>query len=346
MSIVVGLTLSTVAFSGIAAPERMIGIAISINDRPAVVPLARSVGATSIRLDAPWKQVEQSRGQYAIPKWLDDRVNAMVTHGIAPLLILSYGNPHYDDGDKPISPHAIQAFARYAAFVAAHFKGLVFHYDLWNEWDAHTGRTTPSKADEYVKLAAAVYPSLKDIDPRVQLLTGGISDKGIREGFFERFFALGGEKYFDGLSIHPYIWNDRHRKTPEGAMQLVDHVAALSRNANGGIPLPIFLTEFGWPTHTGKDGVSEQVAAEYLGQYFLLAASRPFIRGIFWYCLVDQGDNPADKEHRFGIFNRKFESRPAAEVFSRMSAILGGSSEVLFRARDGQSTVEVVRNSG
>ena len=118
-------------------PGRLLGIGISINDPPNATSLAKAIGANAIRLDAPWKQIELSAGKYIIPEWLERTVTSMVNAGVTPLLILAYGNPLYDAGDKPTSREGIEAFARYAAFVVQHFKGRVFYYDLWNEWDAH-----------------------------------------------------------------------------------------------------------------------------------------------------------------------------------------------------------------
>lgn len=310
------------------ADRRLIGIAVSVNDPTNAIALTKLLGVNSVRIDSPWAQIEKSYGTYQIPLWLDQRVTAMVNAGIAPLLILSYGNKLYDNGDKPTSAQGRKAFADYAAFLVNHFKGKVFHYDLWNEWDAHTGRTTPLGADDYVRLAKAVYPVVKAIDPRIQLLSGGISDKGMREGFFERFFLLKGQQYIDALSVHPYIWNNRSEKTPEAAIEMMDKVAALAKVANNGVDIPMYVTELGWPTHEGRFGISEADAASFATRYMVLASSRAYIKGIFWYCLMDQGDDPQNKEHRFGVLDRKQQARPAAVALKNVAALLNDNSTV------------------
>lgn len=325
--------------------SRMIGLGISINDPPNAIALAKLVGAGAIRVDAPWSQIERVPGAYVIPDWLERTVDSMVSAGVTPLLILAYGNSLYDGGDKPRSRAAVQAFAKYSEFVVKHFKGRVLYYDLWNEWDAHTGRTTPLGADEYVALAQVVYPAIKAIDPKVQVLSGGISDKGMREGFFERFFQLQGHRYIDGLSIHPYVWNSRKRRTPEGAMEFVDQVANQARGANNGADIPLYLTEVGWPTHSGKYAVSEEEAAWFLSRYLILAASRNYVRGVFWYCLMDQGADPANKEHRFGILDRSQQARPAAKELKKITEILKGNARVIVR-QDGKQSIANVSNAG
>jgi polysaccharide biosynthesis protein PslG len=325
------------------APNRLFGLAVSINDPPNAIALAGLVGANSIRIDAPWAQIERNLGVYKIPEWLDRVVNSSISSGLQPLLILDYGNAHYDAGDKPTSSVALAAFAKYATFVAAHFKGKVFYYDLWNEWDAHTGKTTPMGAKEYVALARATYPAIKAIDPGIQVLSGGISDKGIREGFFQQFFLLDGARFVDGLSIHPYVWTGRSGRTPEGAMDLVDYVAALGKTSNGGQSLPMYITELGWPTHTGRYGVSEEEAAWFLTRFMLLAASREYIRGIYWYCLMDQGMNPDNKEHRFGVLDRNQKSRPAAAAFKAASELLSGDTVVTVTKTGDRTAAKLTR---
>src|ERR1017187_9813117 len=69
--------------------------------------------------------IERTRREFVMPTAWDEFVNAGLKAGIEPLIILDYGNRLYDDGDKPRSPEAIEAFCRYAEFVVGHFKGRV-----------------------------------------------------------------------------------------------------------------------------------------------------------------------------------------------------------------------------
>lgn len=345
LALTLGLSASTYGAELTSSSSRLLGLGISINDPSNAVALAKFIGANAIRIDAPWKQIERTAGKYAIPDWLERTVNSMVSSGVTPLLILAYGNPLYDSGDKPTSREGIEAFARYATFVVEHFQGRVIYYDLWNEWDAHTGRTTPLDAEEYINLARVVFPAIKAVDHNIQVLSGGISDKGMREGFFEQFFLLGGHEFIDGLSLHPYVWNSRKRKSPEGAMELVDLVAKLARKSNAGKNIPIYLTEVGWPTHTGKDGISDEEAAWYLTRYYLLAASRDYVRGVFWYCLMDQGKDSSNKEHRFGILDRNQASRPAVLEFKNITTRLAGDARVSIRQNGSQTVAEITRGS-
>jgi hypothetical protein len=316
------------------AAALLVGAAHAADETPFVVGVGRSIhdsdgvtqagvasalewlGVGSVRLDAPWKMIETARGLYAIPRWLDDAVDTARARGIKPLLILAYGHPLYG-GDKPKTHDAIYAFSRYAAFVAAHFKGRVQLYDLWNEWDAHTGGTTEGSADDYVALASVAYPAIRAADRDAFVLSGGISSLGLGQGWVERFVALGGLRFVDGISVHPYNFDRGGASTPEAAIATLERVHA----ALGLEPKPIYVTEMGYPAYTGKGGVSAPVAAGDLARFMLLASTRPYVGGVWWYCLRDQGKDRANKEHNFGVLDTAFAPKPAGRAL-RAAALL------------------------
>ena len=135
----------------------ILGICAGIKDgRPAFDKIP-TVGVQSIRLDAPWKEIERSPGQYSIPDFVDDTVKSALKMHLIPLVILDYGNPLYGD-DKPTTPQAIEAFAHYAAFVVSHFKGQVQLFELENEWETHTGATTPGTPEAVYRVGETGLP--------------------------------------------------------------------------------------------------------------------------------------------------------------------------------------------
>src|ERR1700719_1878023 len=82
-----------------------------------------------LRGDVPWKDIEVTPGnlQYPGPSSALGKLDTLVTDAARrqhrPMLILAYGNKAYDDGGLITSPRGIEAFAKYAAFAVAHFKG-------------------------------------------------------------------------------------------------------------------------------------------------------------------------------------------------------------------------------
>jgi hypothetical protein len=304
---------------GAAAEPFVVGIGRSINDPPQATAAMSELGVRSMRVDAPWASIETAPGRYRVPDWLEEAVDSARARGIEPLLILAYGHPLHG-ADKPRSDSAREAFARYAAFLVRHFEGRVRWYDLWNEWDAHTGRTTPGTADDYVALARLVYPAVKRSDRRAMLLSGGLTPYGIERGFMERFIELGGLPYVDGVSLHPYNFLERTANTPEDAIAELDRIHAMTVAA--GQERPIFVTEMGYPAFAGRGGVDRRTAAEYLSRFMLLAAARPHVAGVWWYCLRDQGTDPANDRHAFGVYDAAWRLKPAGRALRAVAAVL------------------------
>ena len=324
----------------------VVGIGRSIHDSDGVTQAGVAsalawLGVGSVRLDAPWKMIETKPGQFAIPRWLDDAVETARARGVEPLLILAYGHPLYGD-DKPRTRAAIDAFSRYAAFVVAHFKGRVRLYDLWNEWDAHTGGTTEGSADDYVALARSAYPAIKSADRDAVVLSGGISSLGLGRGWVERFVALGGLGFVDAVSVHPYNFDRRGADTPEDAIATLEHVHA----ALGAAPKPIYVTEMGYPAYTGKGGVSVQGAAIDLARFVLLASTRSYVAGVWWYCLRDQGQDSANKEHNFGVLDTAFAPKPAGEALRAAALLIGETGRFRDESVGVERRVTATRSNG
>ena len=65
--------------------------------------------------------------------------------------------------------------------------------------------------------------------------------------------------------------------------------------ANGDSTKSIWATEFGAPTGTGLDAVTESMQAEILRDGFNEARSLGFVQKVFVYSLQDRGSDPGDR---------------------------------------------------
>jgi hypothetical protein len=304
----------------------MLGIEASLKDGAPTFAMIKPLGVQSVRLDAPWGEIEKSLGEYAIPSWVENTVDQSIAMHAVPILILDYGNALYG-GDKPTSSAAITAFANYAAYVVSHFKGKVRYFELENEWETHTGRTTPGTPDAYLALAKVTYPAIKRANADTVVLSGGIADltiESMNNGWLAHFFELGGLSVVDAVSVHPYnFYLKKGDDTPEAAIRLLDMIENMAtQNVNGKL-VNLYVTEMGYPTFTGKGGVSPEVGAAYMARFVLLAASRDYCRGVWWYGLKDQGNEPLNKEHHFGLLLSDLTYKPSARMFTVLSSILG-----------------------
>ena len=307
-----------------AQADFVLGVATHLTRTPRPVDQSldaiAQAGIMSLRDDADWSRVEQQRGVLKIPAQWDEVIDGALKRGIQPLLILDYGNKFYDGGGKPKSEETIAPYIRYVEFLVRHYKGRVKRYEVWNEWDIGPGNASAASADTYLRLVQRVYSAVKQIDPEAEVIVGAITPVGIREGFLARLVDQGVLEHADAISLHPYIHCDRARQPEDWARWMRKVGEDLRQRA--GRPVPVYLTEMAWPAHDGPCGVSEEVQAEHLTRMFLLAKSMPFIKGVWWYDLQNDGPDPRNREHNFGLLDHELRPKPAYLALQRISSLI------------------------
>jgi len=238
------------------------------------------------------------------------------------LIILDYGNPFYGDSQKPTATATVAAFVRYVKFVTRQLRGRVLGYEIWNEWEGTAGHTRPGTPANYMRIVKQVAPVIRKNDPKALILGGAVTSRGIRGDFLSRLMKLGLLHYVDGVSIHPYI-HCRHDSTVKAWGDWLTSVEQrLSRIV--GTRVPLYITEIGWPTSIGKCGVSESQQAARASGVIRVSRSLPFVRGVWWYDLVDDGSNPFNREDRFGLLRSDLKPKPAYTAFK--AAVAGTAS--------------------
>jgi len=73
----------------------------------------------------------------------------------------------------------------------------------------------------------------------------------------------------------------------------------------------LYLTEIGWPNHDAPGGATRGVSAEFLARTYLLAQSKPFVRGLWWYDWRDDGMLQTNCEYNYGIVAHDLTPKPA-----------------------------------
>lgn len=317
-----------------AAAERLFGVATHFGmhgQRPDSIALLAASGANTLRDEVYWSDVEDAGGTLQVPLAADTYVDAALAHGIAPLLVLGYGHPNYDGGDKPRSAGARAGFGRYAAFVVAHFRGRVRCYELWNEWNTAIGGTRAGRADDYVALVDAVLPILRQVDPAARFIAGATTPDGIAQGWLREAVALGLLARVDGLAVHPYNYTvndgDRPEDWRDGLQLLRGQLRDWRPPGEPRVPPPLYVTETGWPDHVGRHGRSAEQQAAYAARVFLLGATLPELRGLWWYTWQDAGRTPFDPEGRFGLIDRDAQPKPAWHALAVLLPLLRHASD-------------------
>jgi len=339
--------LSIAFYHSCPAQDQQFGVNVHNAGQNGQVPSMLADGF-SLRADLHWSSIEVSPGVYSFEAYgqLDAYLFRAAQLGLEPVIDLDGTPSFYDDGSGlPTSPEAVQAYAKFVTAVVHHFKYLVHRYEIWNEWNLNLGNTSNPKiwgqAPDYVNLLKYVYPAIKAEDPKAIVIGGSVG--GTDGNWIDRFIAAGGLSHLDALSVHPYVERHTHGNadsrefiwpatttarqlpympgTPEEAMAWLDSLKAHLDAVSGRSP-PIYLTEIGWPSSTDEFGVLESVQGNYLSRFMMLARSRPWIAGVWWYDLVDDGSDSTNINNRFGLFRQDGSEKPQYAAFMKLKSVL------------------------
>jgi hypothetical protein len=287
--------------------------------------LART-GATTVRSDALWETAEPSPPAFTVqvsPPFVgtmhryDWRANDLVAgslaeHGLRWLPIIDYSAPWAESvrGDDHSAPSSVGDYASYAAAVAARYgPGGTFWqqnpklaplpvetYEIWNEPDSRDFWRPAPDAAAYARLYSTARAAITTVEPSAHVIVGGLTnpawfvpaltsaDPGIRD-------------QLDGVAIHPY------GPTPEDVLSNV-RSARLAMRVAGLAIVPLYVTEFGWPTHpaTTWDWASAQARPGYIQRTFTgLARTDCGIAGVLMYAWVTPQRDPSNREDWYGI---------------------------------------------
>jgi hypothetical protein len=157
--------------------------------------LVAKMGARWNRTDFSWSNIEPSQGEWDFERH-DRIVDRLIEQQIHPLAILLYDVPWA----HPAHQH-MDAWLTYVEKTVARYKDRVRYWEVWNEPNLMQFWENPDGAD-YAMLLKATYNKIKEIDPELTVLYGGVS--GIPLDFIETSFKAGAAGCFDRFAFHPY----------------------------------------------------------------------------------------------------------------------------------------------
>jgi hypothetical protein len=141
--------------------------------------------------------------------------------------------------------------------------------------------------------------------------------------------------YFDVMDVHPYV---KKSDTPYPGLALgapemliskiADLKAAMTSHGDGS--KPIVFTEIGWSNYTGvthMQPVDTRTQRNYLPRAYMHAIANG-IKTVYWYNFQDDGTNPANMEHNFGLIDWNGVPKPAYYGYYTMARVLKDSRYV------------------
>jgi polysaccharide biosynthesis protein PslG len=310
--------------------------------------LLKQAGFKWVRFDLAWDIVEKQKGIYEFASEeqnYDYLVQNMNDRGIHVLFLLAYGNPLYDSGLSPYTDEGRQAFAQYAAAAVEHFADHNVIWEIWNEpngdfWTlpstASSGFSTELdplmvKSTGWAALANAAIPAMRRADAHALIIgpaLSTLSSDAIR--FLRIANDTGALHKLDAISVHPYrdYWPET---VGEDYTEL--RLALQEMNLN----MPVFNSEMGYTTamfygnHGGKGRpsgyglrkLSLDQQASYLVRLYLtdLYYQIPIT---VWYAWPDEGDNPIEYIHNFGIVTTNRQRKPPFYAARTLTNVLNG----------------------
>lgn len=329
------VSLPLLASAQIPEPVLPQGVGVNIHfitGRERDLDLIAAAGFKFIRMDFAWEATEKARGEYDWSGY-DELTANLSKRGLRPIYIFDYSHRLYEDEveaknpitgkpDKdtaaPRKPESVAAFAKWAAAAAAHFKSRGVIWEIWNEPNI-TFWKPKANVTNYSALALATCKAVRAADPKATIIGPAIS--GFGPPFMEKFLASGVLEYLDGVSVHPYR---DYKKPPESAgadyaklRALIDQYAPASKKGK----LPILSGEWGYATHDRGLPLETQAAFAVRQQLANLLNHVPLS---IWYDWQNDGPDPKEREHNFGVVFGDLKPKPAYIAVHTLTRQLAG----------------------
>jgi hypothetical protein len=320
----VGATIDLSKAPLIAAPAgsadlaSRLGVNIHFTHDDAGLDAAKRMGFSRVRMDFGWSAVESKKGVYDFSNH-DALLASLAARGMTLHLILDYENLFYPPtGDVAFVSTTVPAFAAYAKAAAAHFAGKGVTFEIWNEANlAGFWMSTPSPSD-YAVLANTTIAAMHAADPSAKVTTTGVS--GYDFAFVRGYLARGGADGANAIGVHPY--------RSSGGETITDDTLLL-RSIAGALPgaPAVWDTEWGYSsTSFGGDGhapAARAMQAAFVVREILSAWAVGFPLAVV-YDLRDDGTDPANSEHNYGLIANDYTDKPAGVGVRTLSEFAKG----------------------
>lgn len=293
--------------------------------------LMAMAGIGTFRNDASWADCERKPGVYTEPSgFFRENVAALKARGIS----LNLCMPHKNPGAYPENPFNSDAYAAFAEWVAKTHPDVDV-FEIFNEPSAQYWQTLKAPWTHlFLDLSAKAKTRIRAVRPDATIVTcaecelkclraelkGGVAEKG------------------DRVSFHPYVCNRLDPRPEDYEFFWNDEGREIRRlmAENGGADA-LRITEIGW-TNYGFDrncgsnywheagrlypGVSYAMQAQLLVRAYLIARSAG-VEAVIQYDFVNDGSNPANIEHNFGLMFGDYTPKPSYAAVAQMARMVG-----------------------
>ena len=229
----------------------------------------------------------------------------------------------------PTTDEQMDAFIKYVRFMVNRYKGVVKHWELWNEpnidyWQPHAENKGQlvEKARAYGRLLARFANAAHEEDPEAKVLSGGTASPDL---LFVRTALAEAPPKVDIVTYHTYPgFGSNHM--PEEMDSLV-HAAYFREQIMHvpGIRSNVEFWDNEWNVSPLWKNCNESVQARYIPRFYLYNLAH-HVRGFMWTFIPGTDGNEDDL---YGILHGEthkpdaFQPREAYRAFSVVSALFG-----------------------
>ncbi len=326
-------------------------------ETPQTAAMARSLGATVMRMMVPWEAIETAPGRFNWTTY-DQNYRTIVAGGLRPSVVPvgspCWARPSVTCNDAqypgPPDPSYDAAWIDFVHRVTARYPESI-GIEVWNEPNLLSMFWPRVDPVRYTQLLKEAYGAIKSVNRAMPVVSGGLAPAPIqqRKSFIEgdqiflaAMYAAGAGSAIDAIGAHPYPIHS----SPDGTSStwdppLMEQMLARLRAARASAPsvarhlfaaavtpLPIWITEVGESTTT-QGGfplpVSPARQATDLVAMLKQAKADHDIPVVIVHSLLDQGAGYNDPYNGvlagFGAFTSNATPKPAA---CALSALWGG----------------------
>jgi hypothetical protein len=193
-------------------------------DTSRIYSMVNDLQFTWVKQQVEWKNTEDPKGAYHWDE-LDRIVNAAQSKNVKVMLSIVKA-PEWATGGKQGFPTNPTDLGDFMKGMAAHYKGRVAAYEIWNEYnlEGESGEINPGR---YVEMLKEAYLGIKSQDASAIVIAGALTPTGVNDPKGERHEGAEGvlsdplyleqmylykdgmiRQYFDVLGSHPYGFNN------------------------------------------------------------------------------------------------------------------------------------------
>lgn len=250
-------------------------------------------------------------------RFFDSVIDFMQDNGLQVQLVL-HGSAAWANKDPEKNkkkPHAgmprPEVWKAYCEDIFRHYAGRIKSFEIWNEPDLET--FSSFSPEEYHQLAKIAYEARNRFAPKAELLSSGFCNFVSKDGFHGKAMALC-KDIFDIHCFHGHGLQEYFRS-------MIDNEMLPMRKRTGLEKMPWYAHE----TALTATGYGEKKQAEALFKKLVFAWSRGSI-GYTWYDLRNDGFNPANPEHNYGMLTNDYYPKAVYVVYNTMTGLLNGDT--------------------